>query len=85
MSGQALTQTITQAITEGATQVKRWSAGSALSAVVALAATFVSTLHGGPQLLLLTVSGVRPMAEVLPDAFGPESLEAVARAADHDA
>ena len=41
--------------------------------------------HGGPELLLLTVSGVRPMTEVLPDAFGPESLEAVARAADHDA
>jgi cytidine deaminase len=30
--------------------------------------------HGGPELLLLTVSGVRPMREVLPDAFGPESL-----------
>jgi cytidine deaminase len=41
--------------------------------------------NGGPELLLLTVSGVRPMREVLPDAFGPESLEAVARAADHDA
>ncbi len=41
--------------------------------------------NGGPELLLLTVSGVRPMREVLPDAFGPESLEAVARAADDDA
>ncbi len=30
--------------------------------------------HGGPELLLLTVSGVRPMREVLPDAFGPDSL-----------
>ena len=30
--------------------------------------------HGGPDLLLLTVSGVRPMHEVLPDAFGPDSL-----------
>jgi cytidine deaminase len=30
--------------------------------------------HGGPDLLLLTVSGVRPMSEVLPDAFGPASL-----------
>ena len=58
MSGQALAQTITQAITEGAAQVKRWSAGSALSAVVALAATFVSTLHGGPQLLYALFFGV---------------------------
>ena len=41
--------------------------------------------NGGPELLLLTVSGVRPMREVLPDAFGPESLEAVTHAADHDA
>ena len=31
--------------------------------------------NGGPDLLLWTVSGVRPMAEVLPDAFGPEDLE----------
>ncbi len=31
--------------------------------------------HGGPALQLLTVRGVRPMAEVLPDAFGPEDLE----------
>lgn len=30
--------------------------------------------HGGRDLLLLTVSGVRPMYEVLPDAFGPDSL-----------
>jgi cytidine deaminase len=30
---------------------------------------------GGPELLLLTVSGVRPMSEVLPDAFGPDALE----------
>jgi cytidine deaminase len=30
--------------------------------------------HGGPDLLLLTVSGVRPMSEVLPDAFGPQDL-----------
>jgi cytidine deaminase len=41
--------------------------------------------NGGPGLLLLTVSGVRAMSEVLPDAFGPDSLEAVAHAADHDA
>jgi len=29
---------------------------------------------GGPELLLRTVSGVRPMADVLPDAFGPDDL-----------
>ena len=33
--------------------------------------------HGGADLLLLTAHGVRRMAEVLPDAFGPEDLEAV--------
>jgi cytidine deaminase len=32
--------------------------------------------HGGPSLELLTTSGVRRMAEVLPDAFGPENLGA---------
>jgi cytidine deaminase len=31
--------------------------------------------HGGRELLLLTVSGVRRMDEVLPDAFGPDDLE----------
>ena len=31
--------------------------------------------HGGAGLLALTVSGVRSMSEVLPDAFGPEDLE----------
>ena len=30
--------------------------------------------NGGPGLLLLTSHGVRPMTEILPDAFGPESL-----------
>ena len=30
--------------------------------------------HGGPDLLLLTVTGARPMSEVLPDAFGPDYL-----------
>ena len=30
---------------------------------------------GGAALLLLTVSGVRPMSEVLPDAFGPDALD----------
>jgi cytidine deaminase len=31
--------------------------------------------HGGPDMLLETARGVRPMREVLPDAFGPEDLE----------
>ncbi len=31
---------------------------------------------GGPDMLLETVRGIRPMREVLPDAFGPEDLEA---------
>ena len=30
--------------------------------------------HGGPQCLLMTPSGVRPMSEILPDAFGPANL-----------
>ena len=30
---------------------------------------------GGQDLQLLTVSGVRPMSEVLPDAFGPDALD----------
>ena len=30
--------------------------------------------NGGPGLLLMTVSGVRTMDEVLPDAFGPDNL-----------
>jgi cytidine deaminase len=30
--------------------------------------------NGGPTCLLLTVSGVRPMSELLPDAFGPDDL-----------
>lgn len=29
---------------------------------------------GGAELLVWTVSGVRPMSEVLPDAFGPANL-----------
>ena len=33
--------------------------------------------HGGAELQVLTQHGVRRMAEVLPDAFGPEDLEAV--------
>src|SRR5262245_47764832 len=31
--------------------------------------------HGGPDMLLETTRGVRPMSEVLPDAFGPANLE----------
>jgi cytidine deaminase len=30
--------------------------------------------NGGPELLLMTVSGVKRMDEVLPDAFGPDDL-----------
>ncbi|KJY40182.1 cytidine deaminase [Streptomyces sp. XY431] len=30
--------------------------------------------HGGPDLLVELPSGVLPMSEVLPDAFGPERL-----------
>jgi cytidine deaminase len=30
--------------------------------------------HGGRDLLVWTVSGVRPMSELLPDAFGPDNL-----------
>lgn len=53
--------------------------------------------QGGPRLLLMTAHGVRPMSEILPDAFGPDSLEELrvaraetarevgAGAADHDA
>ncbi len=31
--------------------------------------------HGGAELLLETTTGIRPLRELLPDAFGPESLE----------
>ena len=30
--------------------------------------------NGGPTMQLWTVSGVKPMSEVLPDAFGPDDL-----------
>ncbi|MDH6135983.1 cytidine deaminase [Kitasatospora sp. MAA4] len=30
--------------------------------------------HGGPELLVDLPSGIKPMTEVLPDAFGPERL-----------
>ena len=32
---------------------------------------------GGPGLLVMTVRGVRPMTDVLPDGFGADDLEAV--------
>ncbi|WP_156252313.1 cytidine deaminase [Pseudactinotalea terrae] len=31
--------------------------------------------HGGPELIVDTVSGLKPMTEVLPDAFGQTQLE----------
>ncbi len=31
--------------------------------------------HGGNDLMMWTVSGIKPMSEVLPDAFGPDDLE----------
>lgn len=37
---------------------RSWLPGTALAAVIALAATFVSTLHGGPQLLYALLFGV---------------------------
>ena len=33
--------------------------------------------HGGAKLLVDSVSGIKPMREVLPDAFGPDDLERV--------
>lgn len=30
--------------------------------------------HGGPQMLLETARGIRPLGELLPDAFGPHDL-----------
>ncbi|MFI0904032.1 cytidine deaminase [Streptomyces sioyaensis] len=30
--------------------------------------------HGGPELLVDTAAGVRPLSELLPDAFGPGHL-----------
>ncbi|WP_079127510.1 cytidine deaminase [Streptomyces sp. TP-A0874] len=30
--------------------------------------------HGGPDLLMDTASGIRPLSELLPDAFGAEDL-----------
>lgn len=33
--------------------------------------------HGGKELVMMTPEGLRTMAEVLPQAFGPDDLEAV--------
>lgn len=33
--------------------------------------------HGGPDLQVDTPSGIKPMSAVLPDAFGPEDLNAI--------
>ncbi|MFD7107994.1 cytidine deaminase [Streptomyces celluloflavus] len=30
--------------------------------------------HGGPQLQVDTAAGIRPLSELLPDAFGPQHL-----------
>ncbi|MEE1939384.1 cytidine deaminase [Streptomyces sp. TRM 70361] len=30
--------------------------------------------HGGPELAVDTAAGVRPLSDLLPDAFGPENL-----------
>ncbi|MCF2529786.1 cytidine deaminase [Yinghuangia sp. KLBMP8922] len=30
--------------------------------------------HGGPALLVDTAKGIRPLSELLPDAFGPDNL-----------
>jgi cytidine deaminase len=35
--------------------------------------------HGGPDLLVDTARGIRPMRDVLPDAFGPDDLAGVER------
>jgi cytidine deaminase len=41
--------------------------------------------HGGRDLLVWTISGVKPMSEVLPDAFGPDDLGLVtSTATDQD-
>lgn len=40
--------------------------------------------HGGRDLLVWTVSGVKPMSEVLPDAFGPDDLAHVADKEESD-
>lgn len=39
--------------------------------------------HGGPDLLVETVAGIKPMTEVLPGAFGPEEFERVPGSGPH--
>ncbi|MFC0627334.1 cytidine deaminase [Kribbella deserti] len=41
--------------------------------------------HGGPELLLETARGIRPLSEILPDAFGPENLAGSGAAGSDDA
>ena len=41
--------------------------------------------HGGPELLVDTARGPRPMSELLPDAFGPDQLSAVQAERGRDA
>jgi cytidine deaminase len=36
--------------------------------------------HGGADLMVDTPSGIRPMSEILPEAFGPDDLAAAAAA-----
>lgn len=38
--------------------------------------------HGGPDLLVDTPGGITEMAEVLPDAFGPDDIASVTRRRD---
>ena len=45
-------------LTRGLARMQAWLPGSLLAGVIALAATFVSTLHGGPQLLYALFFGV---------------------------
>ncbi|MDT5074041.1 MAG: cytidine deaminase, partial [Mycobacterium sp.] len=33
--------------------------------------------HGGPEMLIDHPSGPRPLGELLPDAFGPDDIDAV--------
>lgn len=40
--------------------------------------------HGGPNMLLMTPTGVLTMDEVLPQAFGPQNLEDTARTGGDD-
>ena len=50
--------TLTTRATGSWLKLRKLAPGSALASVIALAATFVSTLHGGPQLLYALLFGV---------------------------